>query len=204
METLQSKRKLPLIGAAEPEPAIVTGAVLATGPFVLLGDHAGKRIPAKLGDLGLSPHDLERHIALDIGVAGLGRELSQRLGAPFVSQVYSRLVVDCNRDPGSAEAIPAISDGTEVAPNRDLAPAERAERIAAIHAPYHDAIGHLLDARAAAGLRSVLVALHSFTPGDGRHGAAVGDRRAARRRSRRIRRGGARRTARRAAAVDRR
>jgi predicted N-formylglutamate amidohydrolase len=39
--------------------------------FVILCDHASNRIPAELGGLGLGPSDLARHIAWDIGAAGV-------------------------------------------------------------------------------------------------------------------------------------
>ena len=87
--------------------------------LVLLGDHAGRHIPAQLGDLGLSRAHLERHIAWDIGVAGLGARLARRLDAVFIRQVYSRLVIDCNRDLEAQDSIP-ISDGARIAGNAAL------------------------------------------------------------------------------------
>ena len=121
-------------------------------------------MPTRLGDLGLTGPDLTRHIAWDIGVGGLGRRLSVALDAPFIAQRYSRLVIDCNRNPSRADSIPAESDATPIPGNRDLAEADRAARVAEIFAPYHERITGELDARAARGLRTVVVALHSFTP----------------------------------------
>ncbi|MES2344120.1 MAG: N-formylglutamate amidohydrolase, partial [Pseudomonadota bacterium] len=69
-------------------------------PLLLIGDHAGRAIPKSLGRLGLKAADLDGHIAWDIGIAGLGERLAQRLDATFVAQAYSRLVIDCNRRPG--------------------------------------------------------------------------------------------------------
>lgn len=115
-------------------------------------------------DLGLPPADLARHIAWDIGVAGLGRHLSRALGATFISQRYSRLVIDCNRDPDRADAIPEVSDGSTVPGNSNLTPAERAARVAAIHDPYQQRIAREIAARDARGLPTTLVSLHSFTP----------------------------------------
>jgi len=153
-----------LLGPVDPDPVILTGAPLAAGPLVLLGDHAGRVIPRSLGTMGLGAEDRHRHIAWDVGIAPLGRLLSEHLKAPFVSQAFSRLVVDCNRDPAEAEAMPEESDGTAIPANGGLDAAGRAERIRAVHEPYHAAIAALLDARAAAGVATVLVALHSFTP----------------------------------------
>lgn len=129
--------------------------------FLLLGDHAGRLIPARLGTLGLGEVDLARHIAWDIGVAGIGRRLAERLDACFIEQRYSRLVIDCNRAPATPDAIPAESDGTKVPGNLGVGADARAARIAAIHAPYHSAIEGIVAGRDAA---PTLVALHSFTP----------------------------------------
>ena len=121
-------------------------------------------MPSRLGDLGLSRADLSRHIAWDIGVAGLGRRLADRLDATFIAQRYSRLVIDCNRDPSRADSMPAISDGSVIPGNADLTAAEREARIAQVFTPYHAAIAAELDARTARGLPTIVVALHSFTP----------------------------------------
>ncbi|WP_207931512.1 N-formylglutamate amidohydrolase [Brevundimonas goettingensis] len=131
-------------------------------PFLLIGDHAGRALPEALGDLGLSEEDRVRHIAWDIGVRALGEALAQRLDAVFIAQTWSRLVVDCNRDPARADAIPEVSDGSPIPGNVGLTPADRAARIAEVHAPYQDAIAAELARRA--GRETVLVALHSFTP----------------------------------------
>ena len=63
-------------------------------PFVLSAEHAGRCFPQRLGTLGVSARDLDRHIAWDIGIAGVTRQLSALLDAPAVLQRYSRLVVD--------------------------------------------------------------------------------------------------------------
>ena len=152
--------RYPLLAADELGPAIVR----AGSPdcrFVLVADHAGNAIPRALGDLGLSEDDCIRHIAWDIGIAGVAEALAARLDAPLVRQRYSRLVIDCNRDPARADAIPEISDGTTIHGNVGLSQRERATRIAAIHAPYHAAIAATLVARRQ---QPIVVALHSFTP----------------------------------------
>jgi len=153
-----------LLTSSDPAPVSLIGPALSPGPLVLLGDHAGRVFPRALGGMGLSQLDRARHIALDLGIEELGRLLSERLNAPFVSQVYSRLVVDCNRDPEAAGAMPEVSDGTSVPANRVLSREAREERVRTIQQPYHHAIEEVLDARAEAGLPTILVALHSFTP----------------------------------------
>jgi predicted N-formylglutamate amidohydrolase len=131
---------------------------------VLIGDHTGDAIPQSLGTLGLSAEDRARHIAVDIGIEALGVMLAERLGAPFLRQRYSRLVIDCNRDPAHPGSVAQVSDGTAVRGNTGIAAADRQARIDAIFAPYQNAISAMLDAREAAGLETILVSLHSFTP----------------------------------------
>lgn len=143
----------------DPPPVAMVPAS-GDSPFLLIGDHAGIAIPARMGSLGVSPADMARHIACDIGIRGLGEALAGMLGAAFIHQTYSRLVIDCNRDPHSPGAIPAMSDGTIIPGNQDMTPDEAAARIAEIHAPYQDAIAHAI----ATGKAKLLVSLHSFTP----------------------------------------
>jgi predicted N-formylglutamate amidohydrolase len=156
-------QRAPLIGDGDPSPIAVTNE-RGRANVMLIGDHAGNAIPASLGDLGVSADDRRRHIAWDLGVQGLGDELASRLDATFISQRFSRLVIDCNRDPSSPRAIVEVSDETPVPGNRALDDASRDERRALIHAPYQARIATELATRLARGHRPVIVALHSFTP----------------------------------------
>lgn len=154
---------MPALATEARSPAIVLNPGAAS-PFLLLGDHAGREVPAALGDLGLHVRDWDRHIAWDIGVAGLGQLLSEALDATFIRQRFSRLVIDCNRDPARADAIPEVSDGAHIPANAALRPADRQARFDAVAAPYHAAIAAELDQRFKRGLSTILVSLHSFTP----------------------------------------
>ncbi len=131
--------------------------------FVIVVDHASRGIPRMLGDLGLSPDELTRHIAWDIGALSVGRQVAEALDAPLVAQNYSRLVIDCNRDPNVPSSIPSVSDATEIPRNLDLTDEQRLARRREIFDPYHEHIGALLDERAAAGCTTILVAQHSMT-----------------------------------------
>ena len=102
------------------------------------------------------------HIALDIGIEGLGAELSTLLDATFIHQRYSRLVIDCNRQPESQGTILPVSDGVRIPGNADLSPEAVQARVAEIYQPYQDEIARTLDARAER--TTMLIALHSFTP----------------------------------------
>jgi predicted N-formylglutamate amidohydrolase len=152
-----------LLDPEEPSPVSVTNEA-GGSIFFLACDHGGRAIPRRLGQLGLAPADTVRHIAWDIGIAEVGRRLSSELDAPLVVQRYSRLVIDCNRDPSVPSSIPEISEDTEIPGNRGLTEAERMSRRNAIFHPYQDFIAAALDRRKSQGRGSVLVALHSFTP----------------------------------------
>jgi len=152
-----------LIRPDEPDPVTLANEA-GNSVFFLTCDHAGRALPRRLGTLGLPEHETLRHIAWDIGIGEVGRRLSLVLDAAVIRQTYSRLVIDCNRDPNVASSIPEISESTAIPGNRDLGEADRAARVEAIFRPYHDAITAALDRRAAEGRDSVLVALHSFTP----------------------------------------
>ena len=133
-------------------------------PFLFTCDHYGRLIPAILGDLGLPEAELTRHIAWDIGIAGVAEQLSQQLDAHLVAQRYSRLVIDCNRPPHVASAIPLISEATTIPGNEGLAREAIEVRRGAIFDPYHRRIDQIIDQRLHEGRPTVLVSLHSFTP----------------------------------------
>jgi predicted N-formylglutamate amidohydrolase len=152
-----------LLTSDEPSPFEIHGADGRSG-FVITCDHAGRRLPRSLGDLGVGPIDLARHIAWDVGAGEVARRLGQALDAVVLSQRYSRLVIDCNRAPGSAESIVTISERTPIPGNRDVDDAAADRRAREIFHPYHDQIRAELDRRARAARPAWLVAIHSFTP----------------------------------------
>jgi predicted N-formylglutamate amidohydrolase len=152
-----------LIAADEPRPAAVHNPGAAS-PLLLVADHAGNAIPRALGRLGIAAADCERHIALDIGIAGLARLLADALGATLIRQNYSRLVIDCNRPPGLAASIPQVSELTAIPGNIGLTEADKSARAREIFWPYHEQIAAELDRRRQAGRPGALIALHSFTP----------------------------------------
>src|SRR5580704_16021771 len=152
-----------LIAADEPPPLRVVRPE-GGSDFLLTADHAGRLIPRALGTLGLADSELTRHIAWDIGIAGVTEALSAALDATAVLQRYSRLVIDCNRAPDHPTSIPTVSETTPILGNRLLPDDARLARRQAIFEPYQAAIADLLARRKGAGRRTVLVAMHSFTP----------------------------------------
>ena len=133
-------------------------------PYLLTCDHYGRLIPRLLGDLGLPESELKRHIGWDIGIAGVAEALSTHLDAHLIVQRYSRLVIDCNRPPHVASSIPLISEATTIPGNEGISREAAATRRTQIFDPYHRRIDEIIDQRGGAGMPTVLIALHSFTP----------------------------------------
>lgn len=131
--------------------------------FVVLCDHASNHIPAELEGLGLPRVELARHIAWDIGAGGVAEALSEIFDAPAVLSPVSRLAIDCNRHLDAADLIPERSDGTVIPGNLKLSASARAERIELWFQPYHAAVESILDERAARGVASILLSIHSMT-----------------------------------------
>jgi predicted N-formylglutamate amidohydrolase len=152
-----------LLQANEPHP-LETFNEHANSPYLLICEHAGRRLPAALGNLGLSEGDLQRHIAWDIGARAVALKLSERLNAPLYMQRYSRLVCDCNRRPDVPTFIVERSENTDIPGNVGLSPAERDARARAIFWPFHDPISAALDRRQAETRPTILLTIHSFTP----------------------------------------
>lgn len=152
-----------LLSPDEPSPVLVDHPG-GSSDLLLTCDHAGRRMPRRLGQLGLPDAELERHIAYDIGARAVAERIADRLDATLIRQVYSRLVIDCNRDPSVPTSIPEVSEVTPVPGNVGLSTAQRAARRREIFEPYHQAIATALDARAARGQATAIVSVHSFTP----------------------------------------
>jgi predicted N-formylglutamate amidohydrolase len=151
-----------LLAADEPPPVIECGRQRGSN-FVIAVDHASPRIPRRLDTLGLPPSELQRHIAWDIGALAVAQQVAAALDAPLVAQNYSRLVIDCNRDPKVPTSIPTVGESIKIPGNIGLCAEEIAARRAEIFDPYHDHLRALLDERLAAGRPTILVAQHSMT-----------------------------------------
>jgi predicted N-formylglutamate amidohydrolase len=148
----------------EDVPPVFEDNIAGRSPFLLTCDHYGRLIPRMLGDLGVPESELSRHIAWDIGIAGVAEALSRHLGAHLIAQRYSRLVIDCNRPPARASSIPRISEATVIGGNEGIARGAAELRREAIFDPYHRRIADVIDQRLRDGVPTVLVSLHSFTP----------------------------------------
>lgn len=128
------------------------------GGVLVVSDHASNRVPDDI-DLGIAPALLDRHIAVDLGVAAVGALLAERPGIAAFQANISRLVCDFNRDEHSPAIVPIASDGHTIPGNR-LDHAGREARIERFYRPYHAALADLLDRVPPA----VILSIHSFTP----------------------------------------
>ena len=132
------------------------------GRWVVTCDHASNLVPQDVagGDLGLPAADMARHIAYDVGAAGVSRALGAALNSPVIMSNFSRLVIDPNRSEDDPTLCMKIYDGSIIPANRHADAAEVERRLALYHRPYHDALAGLIAQRA----DPVIVAIHSFTP----------------------------------------
>lgn len=132
------------------------------GRWLVTCDHASNRVPTWVGggDLGIPAEDMARHIAWDVGAAGLALELGAALDSPVILSQFSRLVIDPNRGRDDPTLVMRLYDGTIIPGNRHVTAAEIEGRLDRLYRPYHKALGGLMARREDA----VLVAVHSFTP----------------------------------------
>lgn len=152
-----------LLTEAEGSPVAVENPE-ALSPFLLVCEHASRRLPEKMGTLGLSPDALSSHIAWDPGALAVSKLLVKNLDAALVYQRFSRLVYDCNRPPEAEAAMPSVSEVFEIPGNAAISAAERRARTDALYVPFRDELADFIAARKANGRPPVLVTMHSFTP----------------------------------------
>src|SRR5581483_6709577 len=153
-----------LLLSGEDVPPVLERNVSGRSPFLLTSDHYGRLLPKALGDLGLPESELSRHIAWDIGIAGVSGQLSDYLDAHLIAQRYSRLAIDCNRPIGAASSIPVFSEATTIPGNEALSREDADARQHEIFDPYHVRIDQAINQRAREKRPTILVSLHSFTP----------------------------------------
>ena len=133
-----------------------------TGRWLIACDHASNHVPDWVhgGDLGLPADDMARHIAYDIGAAGVTRHLCNLMNSPAILSKFSRLVCDPNRGEDDPTIMMRLYDGTIIPGNRHADDAEIEERQRRLNRPNHAAYADLankMDSHA-------ICAVHSFTP----------------------------------------
>ena len=152
-----------ILGPHDPAPVEIINPK-ALSPILITGDHAGNSVPSAMNGMGLSESELERHIAWDIGAAGIARKLGRKMEATAVLAVYSRLLIDPNRPLGDPQCVPTDSDGTPIPANINISDSNIEERANAFYWPYHRSTDEHISRLRRAGLIPAIIAVHTFTP----------------------------------------
>ena len=143
------------------EPFFIHGKHKKTR-LLITCDHASNRIPEAIDEngLGLTLADMQRHIAYDIGAAGVSRYLADILDSTAILSNFSRLVIDPNRGEHDPTVLMRVYDGSIIPGNRYADLEEKERRLGAFHRPYHNALAEAADRRD----DTVIISIHSFTP----------------------------------------
>lgn len=130
--------------------------------WLITCDHASNHVPAWVngGNLGLPDEDMQRHIAYDVGAAGLSRHLADALDCTAILSCFSRLVIDPNRGPDDPTLMRKIYDGSIIPGNRYANDVDLQKRKDFLYHPYHTALEDLASKRN----DTIVCAVHSFTP----------------------------------------
>lgn len=139
------------------DPWVILGQPVSGGILVVC-DHASNHVPDGV-DLGIDRTLLSQHIAYDIGVAGVATFMVDLSGCAAFLATNSRLLVDLNRYPEDASAIPVSSDGYEI-PGNQMDAAERQQRLDRYFHPYHAKLEDLRRHHRP----GLILSVHSFTP----------------------------------------
>jgi predicted N-formylglutamate amidohydrolase len=142
------------------QPFHVEGAARGAR-WLITCDHAANTVPPFVngGDLGVAAQDMARHIAYDVGAAGVSRRLGALLDAPVILSNFSRLVIDPNRGEDDPTLLMKLYDGTIIPGNRHAGEDELDMRLNRLYRPYHTALAELAARRD----DTVIVSVHSFT-----------------------------------------
>lgn len=142
-------------------PFVTTGTH-RTANVIVICDHASNTVPPTVagGDLGLPAADMGRHIAYDIGAAGVSHQLGLMLDAPVVCSNFSRLVIDPNRGEDDPTLLMRLYDGTLIPANRHATKDDLTHRLDLCYRPYHTELARLVAERD----NPVIISMHSFTP----------------------------------------
>jgi predicted N-formylglutamate amidohydrolase len=129
--------------------------------IVVICDHATNTVPDFVsdGNLGISPCDMSRHIAYDVGALGVSKRLARQLNAPLIYSNFSRLVIDPNRGEDDPTLVMQLYDGSIIPANRAITDAEKKQRLENCYRPYHAALNTLLADRD----NPIIISIHTFT-----------------------------------------
>ncbi|SDW58963.1 Predicted N-formylglutamate amidohydrolase [Ruegeria halocynthiae] len=129
---------------------------------IVVCEHASRRIPEGLGDMGLSQDARRSHIAWDPGALPVAQAIARGMSAAMVYGGVSRLVYDCNRPPEASDAMPVKSEDFVIPGNTHLTDRERKTRIDKVYSPFRSALTGILERYR--DTLELMVTIHSFTP----------------------------------------
>ena len=129
-------------------------------PILIIVDHASNTIPDKYENLKLTDSYLDSHIAYDVNIMNLAKNLSKELNSEIICGEHSRLFIDLNRGKSDPTLIAAISDKKIIKKNINITNKDKKFRIKEIYDKYHLSINSLIMKKK---IRLIL-SLHSFTP----------------------------------------
>ncbi|MBL4801697.1 MAG: N-formylglutamate amidohydrolase [Emcibacter sp.] len=135
-----------------------------TADIILICEHASNYIPREYDNLGLEDSFLKKHIAWDIGMEQLTRQLSKTLNAPAIIATFSRLLIDPNREEDHKTLIPLKSDNITIAGNQNLSPADITQRKNLYYHAFHDRTEELVKDKVLSQHAPLICGMHSFTP----------------------------------------
>lgn len=153
----------PLLGGND-GPAVERVNPLGSAPLALVCEHASNRLPERLGTLGLMRDALEDHIAWDVGAASVTEHLANLIDAQAVLQRFSRLAYNCNRAPGSEDAVPLQYGGRRIPGNQSLDPDAIRARHDGLYVPFHAAVEAGLNTIGRRRPLMLLLSIQTFDP----------------------------------------
>ena len=145
------------------ETNITTLTRFGDAPYFVFCDHASNALPQDMNCLGMPEDMLNTHIAWDIGSGSVADSLARKLGATLFRCEFSRLLIDVNRALTAPDLIPAVSDKIPVPGNQMISEADKAARIEAYHAPYHERLEGALQEMLSKHDHPFIISIHSFT-----------------------------------------
>ena len=130
------------------------------GSLLIIVDHANNFIPSKYKNLGLPKFLTESHIAYDLNIFNLSKQINTLLGSHIVYGENSRLIIDLNRGQNDPTLIPSISDKKLIPGNIGISSKEFNFRKRKFYNNYHSKIKKIINEKKI----KLIISMHSFNP----------------------------------------
>ena len=130
------------------------------GSLLIIVDHANNFIPSKYKNLGLPKYLTESHIAYDLNILNLSKQMNTLLESDIVYGENSRLIIDLNRGQNDPTLIPSISDKKLIPGNIGISSKEFNFRKRKFYNNYHSKIKKIVTEKKI----KLIISMHSFNP----------------------------------------